>query len=89
MYGNNVNNLAIGNNVMVENNINWFDDKIKKLPKNNWLYKFTCFFLCKKKLKYKEMYLILQRLNSHHGEEKAKQIAIAEIINIYNFNKQK
>lgn len=74
---------------MVENNINWFDDKIKKLPKNNWLYKFACFFLCKKQLTYKEMYLILQRLNKHHGEDKSKQIAITEIINIYNFNNKK
>lgn len=67
-------------------NLNWFDNKINALPKNNWLYKISCFFLCKKKLSYKEMYLILQRLNKHLGEEKSKQMAMTEIINIYNFN---
>lgn len=66
--------------------LNWLDEKINSLPKNNWLYKLVCIFLCKKKLSYKEMYLILQRLNKHLGEEEAKRMSMLEIINIYNFN---
>ena len=67
-------------------NLKWLDDKIIQLPKHNWLYKVACFILCKKKLSYKEMYLILQRLNNHLDENESKKRAIAEIINIYNFN---
>lgn len=82
--------MAIGLFIMVETkNINWFDDKIASIPKNNWLYKMACIFLCKKKLSYKEMYLILQRLNKHLGENESKKIAMTEIINIYNFNNKR
>lgn len=69
-------------------NLNWLDLKIKALPRHNWLYKFSCFILCKKNLSYKEMYLILQRLNKHLDENQAKKRAMAEIINIYNFNQK-
>lgn len=67
-------------------NLNWIDEKIIALPKHNWLYKICCFILCKKFLSYKEMYLILQRINNHLDNDEAKKRAMAEIINIYNFN---
>jgi hypothetical protein len=67
-------------------NLDWFNTEIMALPKHNWLYKISCFILCKKYLTYKEMYLILQRINNHLDNEESKKRAMSEIINIYNFN---
>lgn len=71
-------------------NIKWMDEKINSLPKNNGIYKFVCLFLGKKKLSYKEMYLLLFNINkSKMDETKCKEIVMNELINIYYFNNKK
>lgn len=69
------------------NNIKWMDEKIKSLPVNNGLYKFVCAFLCKKKLSYKEMYLLLLNINKNKlPENEIKKHIMEELMNIYKFN---
>lgn len=65
----------------------WLDEKIEKLPKNNGIYKFMCMFLGKKRLSYKEMYLLVMNLNKNKlDEDEAKKAALYEIVNLYKFN---
>lgn len=64
----------------------WLNETITEVKDSNWLYKFICFFLGKrkKKMSYKEMYLFIYGLNrSTLGEEKAKEMAMLRIIQIY------
>ena len=62
----------------------WFNEPIDKLKSGNWLYRFVCFFLFKKKLTYKEMYLMLYGINRKKlGETKSKEKAMLRIIQIY------
>lgn len=68
----------------------WMSEKIKAVPKRQWLYKFMCRFLFKKGLTYKEMYAILSNLNRKAiGEEETKKHAMTEILRIYEFNNNK
>lgn len=72
-----------------EDNLNWMNEKIEALPYTNWLYKLMCFisFRPKKKFTYKEMYLILSRMNEKSiGSEEAKTFAMNRIIDTYKFN---
>ena len=64
----------------------WFDEKIPYLKNGNWLYKAICLFLFvpRKKLSYKELYLILLNLNEKAlGEKEAKKAALIKILDIY------
>ena len=71
-------------------NLEWLNEKINAIPHNNGLYKFVCFFLGKKKLSYKEMYLILYNINKNKlGEDSSKERCMKEIINLYKFNNNK
>lgn len=66
--------------------LSWMNGKIPYLKKGNWLYRFCCFFLGKrkKKLTYKELYLILYGLNRKTiGEDKAKKQSLDRILQIY------
>lgn len=70
----------------------WFNEYIKDVPIRKHFYKFMCFFLGvrKKGLKYKEMYLILERLNMKVlGFEESKKHAMIEILTIYKYNNNK
>ena len=66
----------------------WLNEKVESLPNGNKLYKIICFLLGKrkKKMTYKEIYLIVQRLNEKRlGKEKSKRVAMNRIIQIYEF----
>lgn len=64
--------------------LNWLDEKIDNINEGNWLYRLICLFLFRKKMTYKQMFLILYGLNKgKFGEKKAKQLALARIIDIY------
>ena len=66
----------------------WLNEKVESLPNGNKLYKIICFLLGKrkKKMNYKEIYLIVQRLNEKRlGKEKSKRVAMNRIIQIYEF----
>lgn len=70
----------------------WFNEHIKDVPRKKFLYRFMCFFLGvrKKGLKYKEMYLILERLNMKAlGIEESRKHAMIEILTIYKYNNNK
>lgn len=75
----------------MDNNINldWFNEKVESLEHNNGLYKFVCFFLGKKRLSYKELYIILCRLNENKLKENTKSIVMDNIIKLYYFNNNK
>ena len=64
----------------------WLDEQIPYLKDGNWLYKFVgfCMGRRKKKLSYKEMYLLLYGLNRGKlGNGKAKEKAMNRILVIY------
>ena len=64
----------------------WFEEKVPYLKSGNWLYKVICLLLFapKKKLSYKELYLILVELNRKAlGEKESKKTALIRILDIY------
>lgn len=66
--------------------MDWFDEKIEYIEGDKFLYKLVCFCLKgpKKRLSYKELYLLLFGLNKRNlGEKKAKIKAMNKIIEIY------
>lgn len=65
----------------------WFDEKIEYIDGDRFLYKIVCFFLggFKKRLTYKELYILLYHLNKHKlGEEKSKKKSMQRILKIYS-----
>ena len=74
---------------MEEVNLEWTNERLKKLPKNNFMYFLFCLitFRPRKKMTYKEMYLIISEVNRKAlGEEKAKRLAFQRIIDFYEYN---
>ncbi len=64
----------------------WFDEKIEYIEGDKFLYKLVCFCLKgpKKRLSYKELYLLLYGINKRKlGEENAKKKAMERILEIY------
>ena len=64
----------------------WFDEKIEYIKGDKFFYKVICFLLGghKKRLTYKQVYLLLYGLNkSRFGEDKAKKLAASRILDIY------
>ena len=64
----------------------WFDEKIEYIKGDRFLYKLVCFCLKgpKKRLSYKELYLLLYGLNKRNiGYKNAKIKAVERIIEIY------
>lgn len=65
-------------------NLAWFNEKIERVKGSNWLYRFLCFFLGRKRLTYKQMFLILYGLNKRRlGDKNSERLAIARILDIY------
>jgi len=67
----------------------WADEPLKKLPRNNFMYFLFCLFTFRprKKMTYKEMYLIIAEVNRKTlGEEKANKLAFQRIIDFYEYN---
>ena len=74
---------------MEEPNLEWTNEPLKKLPRNNFMYFLFCLFTFRprKKMTYKEMYLIIAEVNRKVlGEEKAKKLAFQRIIDFYVYN---
>ena len=74
---------------MEDVDLSWADERLKKLPKNNFMYFLFCLFTFRpfKKMTYKEMYLIMAEVNRKVlGEEKSKRLAFRKIIDFYEFN---
>lgn len=70
-----------------EKYIEWTNEKVERLPSGNGLYKLTCIMLGKRRMTYQELYLIAYGSKKGElGEAKAKDLAIKDIIRIYEYN---
>lgn len=70
-----------------EKYIGWTNEKVEKLPSGNGVYKLACIMLGKKRMTYQELYLIAYGSKKGElGEDKAKDLAIKDIIRIYEYN---
>ena len=73
----------------MDKELEWTNERLLRLPKNNFMYFLFCLFTFRprKKLTYKEMYLIISEVNRKSlGLEKAKQLAFQRIIEFYEYN---
>lgn len=65
----------------------WMEERIPFLVKSNWLYQIICFFMGKrkKKLSYKDMYILLYGLNRNNikNEKEAKELSMLKVLEIY------
>lgn len=69
-------------------NLDWMNERIPRMPKANWFYKFICFitFRARRKLSYKEYILITSELNRKTlGEHEAKREALNKAIELYKW----
>ena len=67
----------------------WLNEKIDRIPYCNWLYQLCCFlmFRWRRKLNYKEMFLLLYGLNRDKvGNQEAKKISLYKTIELYKAN---
>ena len=67
-------------------NLDWMDEKIPRIPWENWLYNIVCFLLFKRKTKlsYKEYMMLLYGLNKRKlGEDEARQFSITQALEVY------
>ena len=67
----------------------WADEPLKKIPKNNFMYFLFCLitFRPKKKMTYKEMFLVISEVNRKTlGKKKADELAFQRIIDFYEYN---
>lgn len=68
--------------------LDWMNEHVDRLPKYNWMYKLGCFIVgkAKKKMTYKEIYMIIKNLNtSKDNEAVAKAYAFSQCLVIYKF----
>lgn len=73
----------------METGLEWTNEHLKRLPKNNFIYFLFCLLTFRpvKKMTYKEMYLIMTEINRKTlGEERAKKLAFHRIIYFYEYN---
>lgn len=73
-------------------NNEWLNEKVIKMPYNNWIYKIICFLMGKrkKKMSYKEIFLILYGLNrKKYGEKESKEMSLYKTVEIYAFNNKR
>ena len=71
----------------MDQELEWTNEKLEKVPYKNWLYRLFCLATFRKRMSYKEMYLILVEINRGvDGEEKAKKRAFERIIEFYEYN---
>lgn len=66
----------------------WMEETVTDVPYNKRLYRFMCFFLGKrkKKLKYREVYMILWALNRKDKDDiECKKKALEKVIELYQY----
>lgn len=71
--------------------MSWIDTPCEDVPLHKKWYKFICFITGrrKKKLTYKEIYIILCNINRKKGDgqKDVQRKSIGQIINIYTYNR--
>ena len=73
----------------MEPKLEWTNERLKRLPKNNLMYFLFCLVTLRpiKKMTYKEMYLIISEVNRKTlGQEKANKLAFQRIMDFYEYN---
>ncbi len=73
----------------MEPNLEWTNERLKRLPKNNFMYFLFCLFTfrLRKRMTYKEMELISSEVNRKIlGQEKANKLAFQRIMDFYEYN---
>ena len=69
--------------------LEWTDERLPKLPKNNLMYFLFCLFTfrARRKMTYKEMYLLMSEINRKTlGQEESKKLAFRRIMDFYEYN---
>lgn len=67
--------------------IAWMNEDVEEIKSIPGVYKVACIILGKKKMTYKDLYLIAYGVNKNKlGEEKAKREALNDVIKIYEEN---
>lgn len=70
---------------MVDGCFDWMEESVERIEKNNSFYRFLCFLL-RRKMKYKELYMLLTAVNRKSmGDDKAKQWAFQKVLKTYKF----
>ena len=65
----------------------WLDEDIDKMKGGGFILRFCLFILRKKKLKYRELYMLLVGINRRKlGEQKAKEMALYRTLKVYKEN---
>lgn len=73
-----------------EREIAWTREEINNVPSGRWLYRIVCFLMGRKRLTYREMFLVLYGMHvKRMGADKAKKSAAQRIISIYEYNNNK
>lgn len=74
-----------------EYNLSWMEEKVERVPVKNNLYRFLCFisFRMKRKFTFKELFLIIRKLNCKYGEHNSFNIAMYKILNLYKYQNNK
>lgn len=73
----------------MEENLSWLNEDVLQFKNGSKIYNFICFFL-RRKLKYKELYLILYTLNEKKlGKELSKKKTLQKVLEIYKENNNK
>lgn len=68
--------------------MDWFEERVPNVGKHNWIYNIVCFLLFsrRKKLSYKQIYLLIYELNKKNlGEKEAKELALIRVLDIYKY----
>ena len=72
----------------IDLNMDWMKETVTEMKFCNWLYKFICFCLGrrKKKLTYEELYVFFYGLyKKKYTEKEAKALAVSQILETYKF----
>ena len=73
----------------MEQNLEWTNERLLKLPRNNFIYFLFCLFTLRprKKMTYKEMYLLISEINRKTlGQENSNKLAFKRIMDFYEYN---
>lgn len=70
-------------------NFSWLNEEVSSVNNRDRIYKLICFFI-RRKLTYKELYIILSNLNKKKlGSQLSKEKALEKVVEIYKKNNNK
>lgn len=85
-------NSTVNEKALLEWIKSWIDTPCEDVPKHRKWYKLICLFAGrrKKRLTYKEIYIMLCNINRKNGDDQkeVQRNALKQIINIYTYNRE-